>query len=98
MVLSEKAKSNNLIILDKIELTNGKTSEMASVMAKLPSKGASLLIALPGYDKKIFLASRNINKVSIDDARNINVLDLLNSKYLLMPKETIKTIEKIFAK
>lgn len=98
MVLSEKAKNNNLIILDKIELVKGKTKEMAYSLAKLPCKGSSTLIALPGYDKKLFLASRNINKVLVDDARNLNVLDLLNSKYLLMPKETIKTIEKAFAK
>ncbi len=98
MVLSQKAKENNLIIIDKIELTNGKTKEMAKSLTGLPCKGVSTLIALPGYDKKIFLASRNIKKVSIDDARNLNVLDLLNSKYLLMPKETIKTIEKTFSK
>ena len=98
MVLSQKAKEANLIVLDKIELEKGKTKEMARSLAKLPCKGASTLIALPNYDKKIFLASRNIKKVLIDDARNLNVLDLLNSKYLLMPKETIKTIEKIFIK
>jgi large subunit ribosomal protein L4 len=102
MVLSEKAKNKNLIILEKIELEAPKgypkTKEMASSLAKLPCKGASTLIALPNYDKKIFLASRNIKKVSIDDARNLNVLDLLNSKYLLITKETVKTIEKTFAK
>lgn len=98
MVLSEKAKNKNLIILDKIELSKGKTKEMAQTLSNLPCKGQSTLIALPNYDKKIFLASRNIKKTTIDDARNINVLDLLNSKYLLMPKESIKTIEKVFVK
>jgi ribosomal protein L4 len=56
------------------------------------------LIALPNYDKKIFLATRNIKKVLTEDARNLNVLELLNYKYLLMPKETIKTIEKTFVR
>ncbi|MCX6721320.1 MAG: 50S ribosomal protein L4 [Candidatus Staskawiczbacteria bacterium] len=103
MMLSQKAKDKQLVILDKIELAGtqngcGKTKEMAKSLSKLPCKGASTLIALPNYDKKIFLASRNIKKVLIDDARNLNVLDLLNSKYLLMPKETIKTIEKVFTK
>ena len=98
MMLSQKVKDKQLIILDKIELENGKTKEMAKSLSKLPCKGASTLIALPNYDKKIFLASRNIKKVLVDDARNLNVLDLLNSKYLLMPKETIKTIKKVFTK
>ena len=98
MVLSEKARNKQLVILDKIELLRGKTQEMAKSLRKLPCNNQATLIALPDYDKKIFLASRNIKKTSIEDARNLNVLDLLNTKYLLLTKESIKTIEKTFIK
>ncbi len=98
MILSEKAKNNQLVLLDKIELEKGKTKEMAKSLAKLPCNNQATLIALPNYDKKIFLASRNIKKTSIEDARNLNVLELLNHKYLLLTKESIKTIEATFAK
>ena len=97
MVLSQKAKEKELVVLDKIE-SEGKTKEMAKSLGKLPCKDQSTLIALPDYDKKIFLSARNINKTSIDDARNLNVLELLNHKYLLLTKESIKTIEKTFIK
>lgn len=96
MVLSQKAKDKSLIILDKIEMEKGKTKEMAASLKKLPCNAQSVLIAMPSYDKKVFLASRNIKKTDIDDARNLNVLDLLNHKYLLLTKESIKTIEKTF--
>lgn len=96
MVLSQKAKDNQLVILDKIELEKGKTKEMARSLAKLPCNNQATLIALPDYDKKIFLAARNIKKTNIEDARNLNVLQLLSSKYLLLTKESIKTIEKTF--
>jgi len=103
MVLSQKAKDSQLVILDKIELADtkngcGKTKEMAKSLAKLPCSNQATLIALPNYDKKIFLASRNIEKTFIEDARNLNVLDLLNVKYLLLTKESIKTIESTFSK
>jgi len=98
MVLSEKAKNNQLVVLDKIELAKGKTKEMAASLAKLPCKDQATLIALANYDKKIILASRNIKKTSVEDARNLNVLDLLNTKYLLVTKESIKTIQDTFAK
>jgi len=98
MVLSEKAKSNNLIVLDKIDLEKGKTKEMALSLSKLPCKNTTTLIAMPNFDKKVFLAARNIKKTDIDDARNLNVLDLLNHKYLLITKDSIKTIEKTFIK
>ena len=98
MVLSEKVKNKQVIVLDKIELEKGKTKEVANYLSKLPCKSQTTLIALPAYDKKAFLASRNIKKTSIDEARNLNVLELLNHKYLLLTKDSIKTIEKTFSK
>jgi large subunit ribosomal protein L4 len=98
MVLSQKAKESQIIVLDKFDLTTGKTKEMASSLLKLPCKNTSTLIAMPDYDKKVFLSARNIKKTDIDDARNLNVLDLLNHKYLLLTKDSIKTIEKTFVK
>ena len=97
MVLSQKAKNSQLLVLDKIE-SIGKTKEMANSLKTLPCKGQATLIALPNYDKKIFLAARNIKKTSIEDARNLNVLQLLNYKYLLLTKDSIKTIESTFLK
>jgi len=98
MVLSEKARNNQLVVLDDIKLAKGKTKEMALVLKSLPCANVRTLIALPNYDKTIFLAARNINKTTADDARNLNVLDLLNSKYLLLTKESIKAIENTFVK
>jgi len=108
MVLSQKAKDKQLVVLDKIEVGAdghpGKTREMAKLLQSLPCGNQSTLIALPGPvadghpDKKIFLAARNIKKTSIEDARNLNVLDLLNTKYLLITKETIKTVKETFLK
>jgi len=102
MVLSQKAKNNQLVVLDKVVLETPKgypkTKEMAQSLSKLPCAEQTTLILMPDYDKKVFLASRNIKKTSIEDARNLNVLDLLNSKYLLLTKESIKTIEKTFLK
>lgn len=98
MVLSQKVKDNQLVVLDKIELEKGKTKEMVESLGKLPCNNQATLIALPNYNKKIFLASRNIKKTSIEDARNLNVLQLLSHKYLLLTKDSIKTIKETFAK
>jgi ribosomal protein L4 len=53
---------------------------------------------LPDYDKNVVMSARNIKKTKIDSARNINVLDLMSAKYLILTKESIKTIEKTFIK
>lgn len=95
MVLSAKVKNNLLIVMEKLALEKPKTKLMAEVIKNLPFKG-SFLIVLPGLEKELVRATRNIPGSSTIEARNLNVLDLLSSKYLIMPKEAIKTIKETF--
>jgi len=98
MVLSEKAKKENLIVLDSLPKEYKKTKQVFGLLEKLPSKGKSVLIGVPGYDKDIVLASRNIPKVKTIEARELNVADLLSFRYLLIPKESVKVIKETFLK
>lgn len=102
MVLSQKAKDNELILLDDLKIELAKTKLMARIIENLKSRIKNLkgriLIAIPKYDKNLILATRNIENVKILEVRNLNCLDLLNYKFLLMPKDSIKVIEKIFSK
>ncbi len=95
-VLSSKAQNNFLILLDKIQLAEPKTKLMAKIIGNLPCKEGSRLIALPGMDKDIIRAARNLPKTEIIQAKDLNVLELLNFKYLVMPKESIKVIKENF--
>jgi large subunit ribosomal protein L4 len=97
MVLTAKAKNNLLIILDDLKLEQPKTKIMAEILNKLPAK-ESRLILLPKKDDTIFKAARNIAETKVEAARNINVLDLLSSKYLIFPEETIKVLKETFSK
>lgn len=97
MVLTQKVKNNFMILLDRLEISQPKTKLMAELLVKMPMKG-SCLIALPSVDKNTILAARNISKIKTVQARDLNVLDLLNFKYLLMPKDSIKVIQDTFAK
>jgi len=97
-VLSAKAKNNLLLILDELNIERTKTKLMDNVLKKLPCAGKSCLIALPRNEKNIILAARNLAKTETVEARNLNCLDLLSFKYLIMPKESIKTLEETFSK
>ena len=96
MVLSAKAKENLIFILDKLEIEKPKTKSMIDILNKLFLKKGSGLVVLPKIDKNIILASRNIPKTDTIQAKDLNVLDLLNYKYLLMPKEAIEVIKETF--
>ncbi len=98
MVLSQKVKDNEMIVLDEIKIEKAKTKEMAKIIQnpKFKILNSKLLIALPKIDKNVILGARNIPKVAIMQAKDLNVLDLLNHKYLMFPKEAINIIEQTF--
>ena len=84
MMLSSKVKDKELKIIDQLDIN--KTKQAAQVLKNLKIK--SCLIA---QENKAF---RNILKTKTIAPQNLNVLDLLNYKYLLIPKEAIKIIEE----
>ena len=102
MVLSQKAKVKGLIILDELKIDKAKTREMKVIRDNLikpdKKKIKSVLIALPKMDKNVILSARNIPKLATIQAKELNCLDILNYKYLIMPKESIKVIKETFVK
>lgn len=93
MVLSTKAKNNQIIILEELKIEQPKTKEMIKLIDKLiPEKKRNLLIIAD--DLKIIRAAKNISGIKILKPNNINILDLLKYKYLLMPKQIIEMIGK----
>ncbi len=97
MILSAKLADSALIMMDDLNLNQPKTKEMVNILASVRKnlesfKKGTVLIALPGNEKNLVLASRNIEGVQTIEAAKLNVLDLLNSKYLLMPVKAIDSI------
>jgi large subunit ribosomal protein L4 len=103
MVLSAKAKNNLLIILDNLKMEKPKTKQLAELIEnwklKIENfKAGSVLIALPSADKNIILAARNLAHAKTLQAKDLNALDLLSSKYVVMPKDAIKVVKETFIK
>jgi len=99
MVLSAKAANNMIVVLDRLEIDEPKTKSMVQVLENIKKandnfKKGSVLIATPEYDKNIMLASRNLANAAVIEAAKLNVLDLLNSKCLLMPQTAIAALTR----
>lgn len=84
MMLSSKARDKELKIINNLDVD--KTKQAAQILNNLKIK--SVLVA---QENKAF---RNIAKTKTIAPQNLNVLDLLNYKYLLIPREAIGVIEK----
>jgi len=92
-VLSGKLKDEELVILEKMELAEKKTKQMASVLKRFELKGRTLMAFADG-EKEVMLSSRNLKKVSNISVKQLNVWDMLNNKNLILSKESVKFLEE----
>lgn len=97
MVLSGKFKEKEIKIIDKLELAEKKTKEMAKILNNLKIKGKTL-IAFLDKEKDLRIASRNIKSVNNILTGQLNVADMLKNKNLLMSKESVEYLEKKYGK
>jgi large subunit ribosomal protein L4 len=98
MVLAEKARQDLLVLLEDLHVEGAKTKSLATGLGKLPCSEKRSLIALPDMQKEIIRAGNNLPNIRTIQARELNVLDLVNNKYLVMPRSSVEVIEKTFAK
>ena len=98
MLLSDKAKTGDLVILEDLKVDQPKTKFIAGILNKLPVKNGSRIIGLPVRDEILYRISRNISNSKVTEVRNLNVVDLLSFKYLIVPKDAIKVIKETFLK
>jgi len=97
LALSAKVKSKEIIVLEKIELTEKKTKKFAEVIKNLKIKG-STLVGFSEKEKELQLYSRNLKKTSNILTSNLNVFDIMNHKNLILSKESIEYLEEKYKK
>ena len=82
--------------VDKLELAEIKTKTMVKALADLKVEGKTLIV-LPENNKNVLMSARNIEGVKTITLNNINVFDLLKYNNLVLPLETVKKIEEVYA-
>lgn len=95
-VLSDKVINKNVIILDKIELKNGKTKEIIEILNKLNLVNEKILIITENDNEQIKRAVNNLTNVSTITANKINAYDILSSNKVLVTKGALEVIEEVF--
>ena len=95
-VLSSKVLEKELTVVDKLELKEIKTKTMVKALADLKVEGKTLIV-LPENNKNVLMSSRNIEGVKTIVANNINIFDLLKYTNLILPVDTVKKLEEVYA-
>ena len=95
-VLSSKVLEKELTVVDKLEVKEIKTKTMVKALADMKVEGKTLII-LPENNKNVLMSSRNIEGVKTIVANNINIFDLLKYTNLILPLDTVKKLEEVYA-
>ena len=95
-VLSSKVIEKELTVVDKLELKEIKTKSMVNALQALKVEGKTLIV-LPENNKNVVMSARNIKGVKTISANNINVFDLLKYSNLILPVDTVKKLEEVYA-
>ncbi|MCR4322983.1 MAG: 50S ribosomal protein L4 [Candidatus Azambacteria bacterium] len=103
MMLSSKVKAGKMAVLDMLALEKPKTKHMMDVLRAftdiLPEVSTrKTLIIIPGANPNITLAARNIPKAKVLRADSMNINDLLIYRYMIISKEAIEMIEKVYGR
>ena len=95
-VLSAKAASEQIIVVDSIKMDEIKTKAFKGFLDAVKCDGKAVVIT-PEVDQTVVKSARNIPGVVTTTARMLSVYDLVNAKYLVIDQAALATIEEVYA-
>lgn len=91
--------SGRVSVIEKLELKNGKTSELAVLLLKLDkSKAENILLIVDTPDEKLLRAGSNLNYLTIAQAGSVSVKPILDATSIIITKPALQTIDARLAK
>ena len=93
--LSLKAKNNNMIILDSMEMAEVKTKNFIKVMDAFNlNRKVLFVVDLEESFENAYLSLRNLPNAALITTDSVNVFDLLDAEKLVMTKAAAKKVEE----
>ena len=97
MVLSEKLKDGEVMVIDKFELKELSSKKASSVIKSLDLPKKTLIVLQKNeIDENLTKSIKNINNVKTVASNLINTYDIINSNQLIITREAFKSIEEIW--
>ncbi len=93
--LSKKVADGELIVLDSLEVKDGKTKEMVAFRKALNLDKTALLV-MDNDDEKVILAARNIKKLNTLPVSQISTYEVVVNNKVVLTRESVKAIEEAY--
>ena len=96
MALSSKALSGQLIVLDNLDLAEGKTRELHEKLGKLGFGKTALVIDGDALNVGFARASSNLGSINLMPAVGANVYDIMRHDTLVLTRAAVEKLEARF--
>lgn len=96
MVLSDKVREEQLVVVDKLDLGQAKTREMLKVLDALGASQGSALLVADGAGVEVLKTARNVPALDMLPASLLNTLDLLNHRKVIMTLDAVRKAEELW--
>ena len=93
--LSKKVADGELLVVDKLEVKDGKTKEMVAFQKAL-KLDKSAVIVMDNSDEKVILAARNIQELSTLPVAQISTYEVVANAKVVITKAAVKKIEEVY--
>ena len=96
-VLSSKVLSDEIFVVEDLNLKSFKTSEFCKVLKDLNIFDKKITILVSVYDKNLDMAARNLRSVYVVDAKKASSYDLIDCELLVVEKPSIDILTNLLA-
>ena len=96
-VLSDKVKSENLIVLDDLNFDAPKTKKFVEFQKTFGVDGCKALFITKELVENVVLSSNNLQNAKTISATQLNVYDILNCEKVFLTKDAVETIQEVYA-
>ena len=93
--LSKKVADGEVVVVDKLEVKEGKTKEMAAFQKAL-SLDKTAVVYMDQADEKVILAARNLERLETLPVEQISVYEVVANAKVVLTKAAVEKIEEAY--
>ncbi|WP_304136836.1 50S ribosomal protein L4 [Mesonia mobilis] len=96
--LSQKAKNNDVLVVENLEFDSAKTKNFISLLQGLGIEGKKSLFVLSESNNNVYLSSRNLKAAEVVTASELNTYKILHSNNIVFVEGSLEGVESNLSK
>ena len=94
--LSTKARNNEIVIIEDLNLAAPKTKDIVALAKNLQVADKKVLLVLSEQNKNVYLSARNLQRFDVIRASDLNTYAILNASSVIIAESSVAVIDNLF--